>query len=685
MRTRARAFDLTRSAEGDIPRVHGADVSIHWRPYADSMYVRSRESKFQIFTETEHQMEGLLIYTPGGLIGNGKLDWAEGTLTSNHLDFGQLQVNADTANLTIKTLQNDGVAFVTDDLHGTMNFDRQFGKFKANDAAAITRMPYNKYETSLNEFEWNAAGKDLTFVAPPDKLGDFRATAKSADSLHFRGASARYDFTNNELKIGGVPGIAAADAVIVPDGGRVVIAGGGEMHRLEGASLTAAQKHRFRNVSVQIDGRWNYRGSGEYNHAVGEREQWIRFGELTGTRVGKRGERVPTTLGRAEVPQADFLMGVGFGFAGTVVLNSGLNDLHYDGYGTLDFPGSSDFRVDFSGDRNDLLVVTDKPKNRNGEPLATGIFLRLDNRELLPRLLQVPNERKDENLFPVGGCIRFDAASQTYRFADSLRLQHDLYQGNLLEYRTPDNRLRATGSFAVGRRLEGPALKLIGSMDLPLVNSDATVHPTGKFTAGLDLDLPRDLQRFIQLDLQQYALQAPGATYSDTDRYVTVLHELVSRPEKNLAPVLQNLRSGQQFVLPTEDQRFTFLLTHLDMQYDVDFQSFMTQSPTLGMSYFGKHAYGKMLPGILELKQTAQGDELYLLFEGASGNWFYFGYKEGLLITRSNNEDYNEAVDKLGKERDRKTATGTFTIELGEPGEVNRLRNRARTHSPTDD
>ena len=689
MKASAQTFDLDRNAAEKLPRVHGEEVSIHWLPYVDSMFVRSKEQSFDIFTESEHQMKGLLVYTPEGLMGNGVLDWTEGSMDSRIFDFKELSVSSDTANLQIKTLQQDGVAFETDNLHGTMDFDRQFGKFKANRADAITRMPHNRYETSLNDFEWNLGKRNLTFVAPPGELGSFLATDKSADSLFFEGATAQYDFNTSELHIGGVPEIRTADALIRPADGAVVVAAGGRMHQFDGATILAADKHEFRNATVNISGRNEYTGSGQYNHAVGDLEQWIDFGSLEGRLIGKRGSKVPTTIGQAQIPaEREFFCGEGFLFNGEVELNSGLNDLHYDGFAKLaapQLPGVTEFSVDFAGDRNELLVRTEKPKDREGNPLVTGIFLRTDNRQILPRLLQIPNERKDENLFEVGGDVRYDATTQTYRFADSLRIAQDFGPGNLLSYHAPTNVMKATGSFRVGHRMKGPQLQLIGNMEMPAAAAGTTVNPTGNFAAGLNLGLPRELQRFIQLDFLQYKLQALGSEYKDIELYTTVLHTLVSKPKKNLAPVLQNLRIGNQFVLPNEDQQFDFLLTHLEMRYDENFQSFMSQHGKLGLAYMGKEDYHKTLKATLELKQTADGDQFYLLLESPSGNYFYFAFKDDLLLTYSNNDDYNSAVDKLkSNERSIKTDTGNYTIELGEPQLLQQFRGRMATHGVTD-
>ena len=113
------------SAEGnELPKVKGIDVSLDWRPYVDSMYIRSAEAPFQMYEKGLHQFKGALIYTPGGLKGDGLLDWSKGAVRSKLLSFGYDNARADTLNLVIKAVKGEALAFDSRDQSGFSIFPK---------------------------------------------------------------------------------------------------------------------------------------------------------------------------------------------------------------------------------------------------------------------------------------------------------------------------------------------------------------------------------------------------------------------------------------------------------------------------------------------------------------------------------------------------------------------------------
>ena len=73
----ARRFNLeeNRGSFPELPQVKGIDVNVNWVPYRDSMYITPEEAPFAMYQAGLHTLDGTLILTPGGLRGNGLLDW----------------------------------------------------------------------------------------------------------------------------------------------------------------------------------------------------------------------------------------------------------------------------------------------------------------------------------------------------------------------------------------------------------------------------------------------------------------------------------------------------------------------------------------------------------------------------------------------------------------------------------
>ncbi|NRB63512.1 MAG: hypothetical protein HRU40_10910, partial [Saprospiraceae bacterium] len=152
----AKAFDLAedRTGEIEVPQVHGDDVKITWKPYSDSMIVQSvGDTPFALFQTGDHNLQGELVLTPGGVQGAGVFDWPLAKMTSEGFSFGAFSAEADTTDIRIKALEEQNmVAIQTEDIKGRVDFDEEKGYFKGNQAFLTTDLPYNQYRTSMKEF-----------------------------------------------------------------------------------------------------------------------------------------------------------------------------------------------------------------------------------------------------------------------------------------------------------------------------------------------------------------------------------------------------------------------------------------------------------------------------------------------------------------------------------------------------
>ncbi|MEK7253260.1 MAG: hypothetical protein AAB316_00825, partial [Bacteroidota bacterium] len=289
----AERFDLEedRKSAIEVPQVRGFDVTIDWRPYKDSMYISSREAPFELFKAGRHNLKGTLILTPGGLKAKGLFDWDKASMNSNLFSFGAFSAQCDTTDLRIKAFNTtDAIAVSTSNLNGKVDFDEQMGRFKANAEFLVTSLPYNQYETSFNEFDWDMKEETVTFKVFEGKLGSFLSVHGDQDSLRFQGKSALYDLKTNVLRIGGVPYIVSSDAFIYPATGEIEIQPGAVMSEMTDAKIVADtinQYHVINRARVKVLGKKEYRASGFYEYNIGDKKQEIEFAEIVGTRIGE--------------------------------------------------------------------------------------------------------------------------------------------------------------------------------------------------------------------------------------------------------------------------------------------------------------------------------------------------------------------------------------------------------------
>jgi len=683
----ARSFELeeNRGAPPELPQVKGVDVKVNWLPYRDSMYITPEEAPFAMYKSGFHTLDGTLILTPGGLRGNGILDWNKAAMGSDDFLFGAFSVTSDKTNLAIKAKESsDELAFDSKNVTADVDFDKGIGRFKANSEEISTSMPYNKYKTSMNEFIWDMNAEKIEFKAKEGRMDEF--LAPELDSLRFQGATAEYDIANSILKIGGVPFIKSADALIYPATGDVEIAAGGKMGTLENARILASDKtkyHAINRATVNITGGRDYTASGFYEYNVGGKEQEIDFSNIVGAPIGKgkRTEKKLATRASGKVAEKDkFYIDHKTSFKGEIVLSSEDKDLFFDGYAKLDldFPQKNWFTIKSKGDKNNLAIAYSKPKNPAGDPLKTGLYLDRMTGNPYPSVMGILFARKDRALMDVTGVFKYNKEADQFIFGDSLKLTSGSYKGNTFVVDAKTKVSVATGEFNIGQGVKfiQPKVAGIAKLGAAEMSKDSTGAVTlGKqklnmdLMAGITYMLPEDAVKAMVKDLQQNTYDVKNIELPKT--YAEMLPEIAgvfSKTEKTYKQIIGNFRSTEKVTLPNTEKHL-FFFSYLPMKWDSDLNSLVSRQRILGLSQVNGQSINKMVEAYVEFRMPGnEEDGMHLYIKNPStngGHFYYFKYKEGVLQTCSSNSAYNSAITgakkkeleiKMGKE-------GSYTIE----------------------
>ncbi len=683
----ARRFDLeeNRGSFPELPQVKGIDVRVKWIPYRDSMYVTPEEAPFALYQSGLHTLDGTLILTPGGLRGNGLLDWDKASMNSKNFLFGAYSVEADTSNLSIKAEGvEDELAFDSKNLSAEVDFDKGIGRFKANSDEISTSMPYNKYKTSMNEFVWDMNNEKVEFKAQEGKMDEF--LSPELDSLRFQGATAEYDIANSTLKIGGVPFIKTADALVYPETGDVEIAAGGKMATLTNARILASDKtkyHAINRATVDIKGGRDYTASGFYEYNVGDKLQEIEFSNIVGAPVGKgkRTEKTLATRASGKVTGKDeFYIDHKTLYKGEIALSSEEKDLYFEGYAKLelDFPQKNWFTIRSKGDKNNLAIAYENPKNPAGEPLKTGLFIDRMTGYPYPSVMGILFSRKDRALMDVTGVFKYDKAKDQFIFGDSLKLTTGNYKGNIYIVDATTKSSRATGEFNIGQGVKFFKPKVAGqaSLQAAQMTTDSTgTVSLGKQKLAMDLmaainyKLPEDAVKAMVKDLQQNTYDVKNIELPKA--YAEMVPEVVgtfASNEKSYKQIVGNYRSTTRVTLPNTEKHL-FFFSYLPMKWDSDLKSLVSSKKILGLSQVNGQTINKMVEAYVEFRMPGnEEDGMHVYIKNPSsngGHFYYFKYKEGVLQTCSSNPLYNSAITgakkkdlefKMGKD-------GVYTIE----------------------
>ncbi len=695
---RADLFELAESREEGkaVPAVYGDSVTIDWRPYRDSMFIRSKEDgAFDIFQSGVHTFDGTLVLTPEGLKGDGILDWPKAELTSPYFTFGANSSFSDTSAVRIKALEEDASAVFSQNVQADVDFDDQMATFKANTAFLRTNLPYNQYVTTMNEFDWDMSAGNVNFKSDETKLGKFTSTHPDQDSLNFRGRTAFYDLNNYDLFVGEVPYIITADAYVYPDSGEVFIEAGGFMTTLENARIVAdtmSKYHVINRATVDIKGRRNYQASGFYEYNIGNREQEFQLDNIVGAPVGKGAysEKAVATRAKGDVAEADsFYIDHKTQFRGTISLFSENANLFFDGFARLDADKLTDqywFTINSEGDKTNLAIKYDSPRTEDGIPLRTGIFVSRENTNMYPRIMQPLFFRKDRAILPVEGIFKYDENKDAFIFGDSAKVLNNDYRGNQIVFNNQDGTVKGEGVFNIGEGLNYLHVDASGYAEtiyeeIPDSLRGQTPFPEVRLDlmAGIEMPIPNKLINLLIDELRSSSFATTNIPYlSDVERYRKKATMLFPGSEKEVRVAIEGLSSGY-FDLSKKVNPYTFLLTDLEMTWDKDYQSMVNVENEIGLVAVGGELIDKKMEVYIEFKMPSNGDDrLYLLIKSPSGLKYYFGYKQGIMdITSDDTRFMDAALDMKKKDLVLKMDDGeNLEIQIVEPSKANLFLRR---------
>ncbi len=690
----AKEFNMTedRASAVKTPQAHGENVSVNWLPYRDSMYVRSKEKPFSLFKSPGYSLKGMLILTPSGLKANGTFDWAEGTLDSKLMAFGPFQTTADTCDLKIKALSGGAIAFDSRNMNGRLDFDIQKGDFKGNSEKSITTLPFDKYYTNMNEFTWDMQAATVTFKSKPDQLGTFTSIDPDRDSLTWAAKTAFYDLKTNELKAGGVNRVKSADAFIYPDGGNLEIAPGGMMKTMTNARIvadTANQYHIITGATVDISGLKTYKARGNYEYPVGDRPQVIDFqnivGQTTGVGATSSKKNVLTTATGNIKEANNFYMDTKVKFTGDVILKANQKNLAFTGFAKFDteqLPGNDWWVVNTEVDRKDASIRYRAPKNKEDDPLHTGIFLSKEQGGMYPRIMLPLYARVDRPILPCDdGVFKYDEKNDAYVFGDSSKILGKSMTGHKMVFDNKTREVVGEGKIGIGSGLNYISVAAAGKLKTSYNTTDTSGFAlTGEFMSGITFQLPAKLYEIFLADIRANSFDAPDAPMAkEAAFYRQALPEFIPDPLEQQQAA--NGLIANTLAIPKKDNKFSIFLGKMNYRWNDEYQSFISLDDRIPLLCINGEQVGKMVQGFVEYKMPSnEDDRMYVYLRPNADQWYFFGYQGGVLNCVSSSTKFMDAlIGMKAKEKIFKMPDGeNYEVIDVTAGTAEAFVNRAR-------
>ena len=688
-------FGITnRSGANPLPLVEGDSAQINWSPTKDTMHISPLGKPLKLFSKRSHKFEGDLILTSDSLAGNGIVRWDLGTLKSEDIRFSENGIQSDFADLEFKNKNESSIAIDTKNVNANINFKKKKSRFKSQKRKGTVDFPASFYKTSLLDFDWDMANETVTFHSETEPFGKFTSTHPDKDSLNFMAESSTFDLKTGLLHIDGVQGISSADSWIEIADKKITIGKTGEIETIQNGIIFSGGKNKFhvlKNAEVEIINKNRFTGRGDYEYILDTKTQVIQNLEIEGDKFGKgKKAKLKSEINGTIAEEDNFFIKEKINFHGDISMNSHAKNLKFSGFAKMSTSGNYQmhwFEMEHNTEKNDSTIAFVNPRNPDGESLHTGIFIGRESRTLYPTVMMPLQNRKDRSIFKASGVLKIAEDHQSFLLGDSTKVASPQNMGNIVQLPIDASHIEAIGKFEVDTFLNPIKLKLVGKADISFLkneSNDSTPLDTTDFKikalAGLDIPLPKSLMRIILVDIQASNFDAKSNIHKDKDFFLNVLPEFLNTPQ-DLSKAFKNLTSNELLVLPEKKYKHTFLLSNLNLKWNQENQSFISTNNEVGLVSINGTPVNNLLDGYFQLKLTTnENDRLYFYLKSPSGNFYYFGFNNGILDTYSNNEKYNESVSDLKKkEREIKLDDGNlFEIMLGSSSSANNFLNRIK-------
>lgn len=646
-----------------VPEVQGEGVSVLFEPRKSQISARSEDVPLRFF-EGESELTGALTLSTTGMTGKGDMRFNGATLASEAFDFDRRRILCDTAAFQLDQRVEGALAFKTDNVHCTIDFDTRIGDFASNDGETKIDLPANQYLCYMDEFKWYMDKDEMEMASNREPLNDFvidtddavslsnfYSTRADQDSLNFLAPTAIYDISEAVISCEEVKFIRTADAFVEPDSGKVVVRRRAQMDQLTKAVIVAnvvSRHHRLFDADVNILGRYDYeaRASLFYVDENGL-EQLI---QLETVEVDTSGE----TVGQGTIPVQDgFSLSPFFGFSGAVRLAAARQHLEFDGAVSLEAacPETDKQQLLFDAviDPKDVRIPLDTTlKTPLMAHLGVGAYFRdVDEPGGGPYGAFVDEIRGHDEfrILAATGDLRYDKRDGRYLAGTPEKMLQPNLPGTLIELKAGQCAVEGSGPVRL-------------PVDMGLLTQRTAgrvkVFPTGtgmeaSITAGMDFPFDDAVWKALAERIQVWPTAIPLDITQTT--FEPALREWLGL--EGADEVLGGMTLMGAFKKTPASIQHRFLFTGLDLTWDASEDAFVSGENGIGIVSMDKQPIFRRIPGRIEWALGGAGGILRMYLHLDDENWYYFEYRNGVMNITSKDQLFIDAITELKDDKRR--------------------------------
>lgn len=665
MNAYVREFEIKKQGKPiEFPDVSGMGVIEHWRPYKDFMNIYKYDEPI-VFYKQEMKFEGVLTLSPEILTGNGIASFIKADLIAKHFKFKETSFNSDTADFNLKTEETAEFAFKTINVQSEIDFVSRTGTFKSNGGATIVEFPANQYMCHMDQFKWfmdekfielgmGSKGSGTTSAQPDSALdtnldlegSEFISTNPDQDSLRWVAPYARYFLKEALIKAEEVKFMLVADAVLIPDSGKVTVKKKAKLETFTNAGLTVnstTKYHKLHNVTADVLGRKNYVASGDYDYEdIYKKKQTIHFAEI-------KVDTTVQTYAICQVPDSiKFTLIPQIGFKGEVILNASKQFLVFSGYSRLTMQcenvSGSWFRFSSEINPSEVYIPLDSSLiNDQGERLSASVSLFNDSASFLYTTFMGPRRtQEDVEILKPSGYLFYAKESNEFRIAPKEKLLNKSLPGNSMVFN--DTKCLTYGEGKLDFGIQSGLFKITspGVVTMNTVNNKSTIETM----MLLDFFFDDAALKEMADNIEGTATLVPAD--NNRGEYEKGLSEILTKELAGKLITEQNLY-GSFSKLPKE-LNISLFLTQVKFEWNEDARSFRSEGP-ISVGNVGKSQLNKVMQGQIEIQKKKSGDVFVVYLEADPSNWYFFRYTRGVMEAVSSRDRFNNSIKNLKAEK----------------------------------
>jgi len=661
----AKSFTL---AENSIyPKVDADKPGIEWTPYEDEFKITQGKTPIKVF-EQKHEFEGSLTQSPLSLSGDGTLSWDLAKLSSADMKLSPNKSKSKVASLKIYTADTTKIAFQSNNINGTFDFDQRTGKFGNNNVGAETLFPFNTFATNLNDYFWDMDKKKITAKVGPSMAGVkpiFRSTNPTQDSLQFEGKRGIYDLKNYSLTVEEIPYIDVADSRLYLNDGVAKIRENGSIDILEGTRLIANRKDKFHEIydlNIKVYGKWKVRGSGKYVYTTsnGIKQEFLLDSVVVADKA------FISAVGNL-VEKDSFTLDLKIGYKGFANVKSTQQNIAFTGYvkplhSFTDIIPSNWIKFNNTVDPKNVIIEVSDPRDKRNKRQYVGLFIANDSSHVYPLFFSWKRRYSDPDVSNDTGIFYYDKKKNSFFAGSKDKLLNGGLKGNFMQLNEKDKSIHAEGLLNFG--LDSKIIKFKSAGTADRMVGDSTFN--FKMAMLLDFPLPKEYTATLK---QALLGKGKGAISPNNDFFKDAIGEMIEDP-KNAQKIIDNI-VFKDVLVGKEEANYKMILNNVNFRWNSRLRG-MYSHEAVELINFDGTPIQKSVNVTMLVEHKRSGENIYLYMTYGDNQYFYINLQKNFAYVLSSdsklNEIFAESYDKI--------KTDEYFLRKASPRQIIRFKDK---------